>query len=177
MLLAVPIPLFVSLKTSWKCKLRLYVLFALSIFIVAITIIRLPINSIHKDSQVNQTTWASAKLLKATIVVNAPTIHGLWNKTNQDSAYVHSYKTGQPSHHSQENVTLPRSFNDDFTTQAFLLGSINHKRDSPLGEILQMQETIVTEYIKPKENAQEGSRRLNEVEVASNSSQRGILRD
>ncbi|KAH7009778.1 hypothetical protein EDB80DRAFT_868307 [Ilyonectria destructans] len=58
MLLAVPIPLSVSLKTSWKRKLRLYALYALGVFIVAIAIIRLPINSIHKDRQVNQPTWA-----------------------------------------------------------------------------------------------------------------------
>ncbi|KAM5343472.1 hypothetical protein ACJ41O_012009 [Fusarium nematophilum] len=178
MLLAVPVPLFFSLKTTWQRKLRLYALFTLGIFIVAITVIRLPINSTNKDSQVNRTTWASTELLTATIVVNAPTIYGLWNKKRQDSAYSHSqsHGTGLPSHHTRKNGTMPRSVNDDSRTQAYALGSMNHKRGSFDG-IMQTNEVIVTEYIKPKEEMKGTSVQTDEAEVASNSSQRRILRD
>lgn len=175
MLLAVPIPLFFSLKTSWKRKLKLYVLFTLGIFIVAITVIRLPINTINKDSQINRTTWASIELLTATIVVNAPTIYGLWNKKKQSSAYSNSHGTGLPSHSSRKNGTGVRTFNDGTGSQAFAMKSMNHERDPNMGGIMQTQEVIVSEYIDPSKKGP--AVRTDEAEIASNSSQRGILRD
>ncbi|UPK92897.1 hypothetical protein LCI18_003832 [Fusarium solani-melongenae] len=174
-LLAVPIPLFFSLKTSWKRKLKLYVLFTLGIFIVAITVIRLPINATNKDSQVNRTTWASTELLTATIVVNAPTIYGLWNKKKQSSAYSNSQGTGLPTHSSRKNGTGVHTFNDGTRSQAFAMKSMNHDRDSSMGGIMQTQEVIVSEYVDPSKKG--ATVRTDEAEVASNSSQRGILRD
>ncbi|KAJ4258645.1 hypothetical protein NW757_003214 [Fusarium falciforme] len=175
LLLAVPIPLFFSLKTSWKRKLKLYVLFTLGIFIVAITVIRLPINATNKDSQVNRTTWASTELLTATIVVNAPTIYGLWNKKKQSSAYSNSHGTGLPTHSSRKNGTGVHTFNDGTRSQAFAMKSMNHDRDSSMGGIMQTQEVIVSEYVDPSKKGV--TVRTDEAEIASNSSQRGILRD
>ncbi|KAK1999390.1 hypothetical protein LX36DRAFT_699658 [Colletotrichum falcatum] len=95
MLLALPLPLVFSLKTPWQRKLQLYGLFTLGSFIIAITVIRLPINVSNKDSQVNRTTWASTELLTAAVVVNAPTLYGLWNKTKKARSIVKTY--GHPS--------------------------------------------------------------------------------
>lgn len=80
MLLVLPLPTLISLQTSWRTKIRLYILCALGLFIIAITIIRLPINAMHAAVQANRTTWASTELLTAAIVVNAPTLYGAINR-------------------------------------------------------------------------------------------------
>ncbi|KAL9573141.1 hypothetical protein ACKAV7_002826 [Fusarium commune] len=177
MLLAVPIPLFFSLKTSWKRKLKLYVLFTLGIFIVAITVIRLPINAMNKDSQVNRTTWASTELLTATIVVNAPTLYGFWNKKKQGTGYVYSHSQSQGTGmRSRKNTRATGTLGDDPTTETFALGTVRHSRQPSEG-ILRTQEITVTEYIDSRKNSKGTGSRTDETEVASNSSQLSILRD
>lgn len=84
MLLVLPIPVVWSLKATWQRKVQLLCLFTLGIFIIAITLVRLPINAINIDSQLNRTTWVSIELLTAAVVVNAPSIYGLWNKRRRD---------------------------------------------------------------------------------------------
>jgi hypothetical protein len=74
MLLALPFPKLSSLQTPWRTKVRLYILYALGLFIITITIIRLPISAMHAAVQPNRTTWASTELLAAAIVVNAPVL-------------------------------------------------------------------------------------------------------
>ncbi|KAK5994418.1 hypothetical protein PT974_04892 [Cladobotryum mycophilum] len=84
MLIILPIPVILSLKTSCKRKVQLTCLFALGIFIIIVTIIRLPINANNKRNQNNRSAWASTELLTATIVVNVPTLYGFWNKRRRD---------------------------------------------------------------------------------------------
>ncbi|PNS21588.1 hypothetical protein CAC42_947 [Sphaceloma murrayae] len=79
MLLILPIPSLISLQTPWRLKLRLYALCTLGLFIIAITVIRLPINALNATVQANRTTWASTELLAAAIAVNAPTLYGAYN--------------------------------------------------------------------------------------------------
>lgn len=79
MLLALPIPTLVSLQTPWRTKMRLYILCALGLFIIAVTAIRLPINTEHAAVQANRSIWASTELLTAAIVVNAPPLYGAFN--------------------------------------------------------------------------------------------------
>lgn len=85
MLLALPLPKLISLQTPWRTKVRLYTLCALGLFIIAITIIRLPINALHASVQANRTTWASTELLTAAIAVNAPTLFGAVNRWRRRS--------------------------------------------------------------------------------------------
>lgn len=80
MLLLLPLPTLFSLQTPWKRKLRLMVICTLGIFIIAITVIRLPINALNASVQANRTVWASTELLTAAIVANAPTLYGAFNK-------------------------------------------------------------------------------------------------
>lgn len=84
MLLVLPIPFVLGLTIPWKRKVQLLCLFTLGVFVILITAIRLPINSINKDSQDNRTLWATTELLTAAIVVNAPAIWGLWNKRRRE---------------------------------------------------------------------------------------------
>ncbi|SMR56694.1 unnamed protein product [Zymoseptoria tritici ST99CH_1E4] len=80
MLLLLPLPTLLSLQTPWKRKLRLLMICTLGIFIVAITVIRLPINALNATVQSNRTVWASTELLTAGIVANAPTLYGAVRK-------------------------------------------------------------------------------------------------
>ncbi|KAH8650730.1 hypothetical protein BGZ61DRAFT_524615 [Ilyonectria robusta] len=172
MLLGFPFLLFTTLKTTWKLKVRLYSLFLLGLFIIVVTIVRLPINRTNKNSQANRSMWASTELFVATLVVNAPTIYGLWNKKRQHTLHSRSPGSGVAGH-SLERGMASRTAN---TTQAFAMASMSHKQDS-FGGIMRTKEVIVSEYVEHKEYVKRPAIQLDEVEVASNSSQRGILRD
>jgi hypothetical protein len=58
-------------------KLRLLSIFSLGIFLVVITVIRLPFNLHNADTQVNRTTWASVESFTAAFVANIPTLYTL----------------------------------------------------------------------------------------------------
>ncbi|KAH6976265.1 hypothetical protein BKA56DRAFT_633521 [Ilyonectria sp. MPI-CAGE-AT-0026] len=172
MLLGFPFLLFTTLKTTWKLKARLYSLFLLGLFIIIVTIIRLPINRTNKNSQANRSMWASTELFVATLVVNAPTIYGLWNKKRQDTSHSRSPRSGVADHSLERGMTS-RTAN---TTQAFAMASIGREQDSFAG-IMRTNEVIISEYVEHKEYVNGPAMQIDDVEVASNSSQRGILRD
>jgi hypothetical protein len=97
MLLALPLPMLSSLQTPWRTRLRLYCLCTLGVFIIAITIIRLPINAMHAAVQANRSTWASTELLAAAIVVNAPVLYGslnLWRQRSQQKSQRSARRAG-----------------------------------------------------------------------------------
>ncbi|KAH7000841.1 hypothetical protein B0J12DRAFT_722695 [Macrophomina phaseolina] len=78
MLMVLPIPIFFHyLRRPLLQRLHIASLFCLGIFIVAITIIRLPQNHNQAVSQVNRTTWASIELFVAAVAVNAPVLYTL----------------------------------------------------------------------------------------------------
>ncbi|KAF4458101.1 Pth11-like integral membrane protein [Fusarium austroafricanum] len=180
MLLVVPIPLFFSLKTTWKRKLKLYVLFTLGIFIVLVTVVRLPINAMNKDSQLSRTTWASTELLTATLVVNAPTLYGFWNKKKHGTGYVYSHSqshgTGMPSRRTARGTGIGTGLGDDPTTQTFALGTVRHTREPSAGIMRTQEIHTTTEYVDSGKSSK-GTSRTADTEVASNSSQLSILRD
>lgn len=176
MLLAVPIPLFFSLQTSWRRKLRLYALFTLGIFIIAITIIRLPINAINKDSQVSRTTWASTELFTATIVVNASTLYGLWNLEQGNLANASSQDVMNRTQRQNKRATMG-ACEDDTGAQVFRLGPFDHSRETSSGSIMQRREFSIDEHVEAQKNAKDTLPRVDDTEVMSNSSQQRILRD
>jgi hypothetical protein len=97
MLLALPVPTLMSLQTPLQTKLRLYTLCALGLFIVAITVIRLPINALNASVQANRTTWASTELLAAAIAANAPILYGAinhWRRRSKNGSYAYAYGHG-----------------------------------------------------------------------------------
>lgn len=69
-------------------KLRLLGLFSLGIFLVAITVIRLPFNVHNADTQVNRTTWASAEAFTAAFVANVPTLFTLRKPLREKSTAI-----------------------------------------------------------------------------------------
>ncbi|GFF28960.1 hypothetical protein IFM61606_10264, partial [Aspergillus udagawae] len=90
MLIAMPIPVLVMVKRSAVEKFQLAALFTVGLFIVAITIARLPQNAKNATAQVNRTTWASIELLAAAVVANAPVLYGLLKGKRQRSKYAAS---------------------------------------------------------------------------------------
>ncbi len=95
---------------SAQRKLQLYALFLFGIFIVAITVVRLPQNWNNATAQVNRTTWASAELLASAIVANAPMLYilnkrrrePLLSGTKGSSRYpANSYPTDDSNVHSK----------------------------------------------------------------------------
>ncbi|KPM35934.1 hypothetical protein AK830_g10642 [Neonectria ditissima] len=114
MLLTFPFLLFTHFKTSWKLKLRLFALFTLGVFIIIITIVRLPITRDNRESQPDRSVWTSTELFVATLVVNAPTVYGLWNNLRRrkrpDTLQSHSQGTGGVGQ-SGERETGPATAN------------------------------------------------------------------
>ncbi|RMZ22613.1 hypothetical protein D0859_13355, partial [Hortaea werneckii] len=80
MLMALPWPMLIKAKLQPRRKFELALLFLFGIFIIVITAVRLPLNNNKITSQVSRSTWASVELMVAAIVVNAPTLYGLWNR-------------------------------------------------------------------------------------------------
>jgi hypothetical protein len=76
---------FLLLTVSCFRKMQLAGLFAVGLFIVVITIIRLPQNSQNSTKQVNRTTWASVELFAAAIVANAPVLYGFYRGEREAS--------------------------------------------------------------------------------------------
>ncbi|KAI5459717.1 hypothetical protein BGZ63DRAFT_360319 [Mariannaea sp. PMI_226] len=177
MLLILPIPVVITLKTAWQRKAQLLALFTLGVFIIAITIIRLPINASNKDSQVNRTTWASTELLTAAIVVNAPTLYGLWNKRRQEkSASSRSQGTGAP-HHYKHNTPISGGHRSasNVENNSYVMKPV--KRKSTMDGILQTKEVIVSELRDPERRGRGYANLPEERDNFHHSSQESILRD
>ncbi|KAF2219491.1 hypothetical protein BDZ85DRAFT_205708 [Elsinoe ampelina] len=104
MLLILPIPSLISLQTPWRLKLRLYILCTLGLFIIAVTVIRLPINALNASVQANRTTWASTELLAAAIAVNAPTLYGAYNSWRRSGTGIASSSYSLPAHSASRPV-------------------------------------------------------------------------
>jgi len=107
-------------------KFQLAALFAVGLFIVAITVARLPQNAKNPTAQVNRTTWASIELLAAAIVANAPVMYGLFKGKSQRSKYAASGAGSGPSRQGLQK----RSANEP---QFELQGTRHSKRGSVLG--------------------------------------------
>jgi hypothetical protein len=77
LLILLPMPTLFSIQRSLGQRLRLAGLFSIGFFLVAITIIRLPLNFANGSAQVNRTTWASVESFAAAFVANIPTLFTL----------------------------------------------------------------------------------------------------
>ncbi|KAK5995606.1 hypothetical protein PT974_04020 [Cladobotryum mycophilum] len=162
MLLVLPVPVIFGIRAPWQRKLQLTCLFTLGIFIILITIIRLPINSGQKHSQISRTTWASTELLTSALVVNAPTLYGLWNKRRREK-YESARKKGY-------NNYRPEGVENAVPTIGGSSGSyaMTPKR-KPTSGILQTKEVIITEFRETRHSG-EYIKLPEEVESVSNHS-------
>lgn len=108
MLMILPLPILIKWRQSFRqyvkttsslsrClltlhsrKVQIMILLTLGVFIIAITIVRLPQNHSKAYAQVNRTTWASTELFVAAFAVNAHTLYSLRRRTTKTS---NSYPT------------------------------------------------------------------------------------
>jgi hypothetical protein len=139
MLIILPLPVIFKLKAPTSRKIQLIVLFTLGIFIILITVIRLPINSHNATSQVNRTTWASTELLTAAIVVNAPTLYSFWNKRRRENSAPPIQKGDSENGKGVGQFALETIGGSTFS------GDGSKKRKSTAG-VLQTKDVTVTEY-------------------------------
>lgn len=173
MLLVLPIPVVATLKAPWRRKVQLYVLFTLGIFIIVITIVRLPINSIHIDSQVSRTTWASTELLAAAIVVNAPSLYGLWNKRRRDKGESDRQKV-----HYENRRNRNGPFHPDTIGGSNESYELQRKRKPTARGVLTTKDIMMTDVHEEDRRNSVGSAPTHQVDVESasrHSSQREIL--
>ncbi|KAL5612819.1 hypothetical protein BROUX41_004100 [Berkeleyomyces rouxiae] len=190
MLLLLPIPLLIGLQANTRLKMQLTVLFTLGIFIIAITVIRLPINSLNQSMQSSRTTWASTELFTSAVVVNAPTLYGFWNKRRQASKNASSNPTGGRSGLD----TIGGSYSADRTRRGAARRTGSHldyrteiegdvydenyemgARRPPLGGIMQTKEVLVSE-LSAVEAKTKGYNHLDDG-ASSHSSQKHIIQD
>lgn len=136
MLLVLPLPFVIGLTVPVRRKIQLIALFTLGIFIILITAIRLPINSLHKDSQDNRTLWATTELLTAAIVVNATAIWGLWNKRQRSRSNGTGGKTPGGSDRQEAPIETIGGGGGD--------GS-NQRKNKPSAKLWSLSQTMVSE--------------------------------
>ncbi|CAG8975613.1 hypothetical protein HYALB_00006820 [Hymenoscyphus albidus] len=77
MLIILPLPTLLKLKRSGYAKFRILFLFTLGIFLVAITVIRLPFNFKDLTFQEHLTTLTSVEIFVAAFIANTPTLYAL----------------------------------------------------------------------------------------------------
>ncbi|KKA31155.1 hypothetical protein TD95_005287 [Thielaviopsis punctulata] len=145
MLLLLPIPLLVGLQTNFRLKFQLGCLFALGSFIIAITVIRLPINALNKSMQSSRSTWASVELFTSALVVNAPTIYGLWNKRRQASKPGSSTPQSGAPFTSGTRRTAHGSHLDYTTNVEAERFEMGNAPAGPINGIMQTKEVLVSE--------------------------------
>lgn len=170
MLLLLPIPVVMTWKACWVQKIKLGLLFTLGIFIIAITLVRLPFNFIYEDDLFSRSKFISLELMTVAAVVNAPTLCGLWNSTRRQKAsqrYNTALRHDNGDHefwHANSRRISPRVRDgDSYDVEVFPMET---RRGRPIDGIVQTKNLTVLEV------------RSDDLEHASiNSSQRGILRD
>ncbi|KAK6524739.1 hypothetical protein TWF281_011639 [Arthrobotrys megalospora] len=75
MLLALPFPLLFMAKVPWEKRIRLFALFSLGFFLLAICLVRMVQGLRQAHFQLSRTMWASIEMLFATIVACSPSIY------------------------------------------------------------------------------------------------------
>lgn len=109
--------------------MQLAALFAIGLFIVVITIIRLPQNARHSTVQVNRTTWANVELFAAAIVANAPVLYGFY-RGGRENSRSRATNTGTGPHSSRDRALASQD-------QHWEMHKVNHpRRTSALGSKL-----------------------------------------
>ncbi|KAB8249005.1 hypothetical protein BDV35DRAFT_346128 [Aspergillus flavus] len=91
MLMLLPMPWLLRVKTSWTRRLQLVGLFAIGLLLIAIAIVRLP-SFDDNTSQLNRNTWGSVEEFLAAFVANVPTLYTL--RRRADKSYPTYYSHG-----------------------------------------------------------------------------------
>lgn len=80
MLILIPLPMVFKSRLPLIRKIQLLVLFGLGFFVMAVTIVRLPVIIGDQSVQKARTLWASIECCVACIVANAPVLNSFIQK-------------------------------------------------------------------------------------------------
>ncbi|KAB8263034.1 hypothetical protein BDV32DRAFT_146825 [Aspergillus pseudonomiae] len=96
MLMILPMPWLLRVKTSWMRRLQLVGLFAIGLLLIAIAIVRLP-SFDDNTSQLNRNTWGSVEEFLAAFVANVPTLYTLRRRVEKSypAYYSHGASEGR----------------------------------------------------------------------------------
>ncbi|KAE8368942.1 hypothetical protein BDV27DRAFT_27830 [Aspergillus caelatus] len=96
MLMMLPMPWILRVKTSWMRRLQLVGLFAIGLLLIAIAIVRLP-SFDDNTSQLNRNTWGSVEEFLAAFVANVPTLYTLRRRAEKryPTYYSHGASEGR----------------------------------------------------------------------------------
>ncbi|KAM0817900.1 hypothetical protein AB5N19_03707 [Seiridium cardinale] len=99
LLMAIPIPLVLSVKLPKMQRLRILSLFSIGIFLIAVSIIRI-LEGRNSHSQRAQTLWASLEIICAAGVAVTPSIYALSRNRSENSSLVTTFSppVGYGSH-------------------------------------------------------------------------------
>lgn len=89
MLILIPLPMVFKSRLPLIRKIQLLVLFGLGFFVMAVTIVRLPVIIGDQSVQKARTLWASIECCVACIVANAPVLNSFIQKVRKHTASEH----------------------------------------------------------------------------------------
>ena len=113
--MAIPLPLVIRARLPLMRKVQLAMLFSVSLFVVSITIIRMPVIVGSGTMQQSRSLWASVEVLTACIVANAPVLnlflHSLRHNSHrqQHQHQHHHHRPDDRSWQHQHGQQLPHS--------------------------------------------------------------------
>ncbi|KAF2847480.1 hypothetical protein T440DRAFT_491921 [Plenodomus tracheiphilus IPT5] len=90
LLMVVPCSLILSVKLPMMQRLRVFMLFSIGLFLIAVSIMRI-LQGKGSRAQRAHTLWASLEILFAVIVAVAPTIYALAQNRNENDTYAKSH--------------------------------------------------------------------------------------
>ncbi|KAG0128166.1 hypothetical protein HOY82DRAFT_39465 [Tuber indicum] len=76
-LILIPLPLVFRARLPLIRKIQLFLLFGVGMFVISVTMIRMPVIINDKSAQKARTLWASIECLAACVVANAPVLNSL----------------------------------------------------------------------------------------------------
>ncbi|KAK6540186.1 hypothetical protein TWF694_009005 [Orbilia ellipsospora] len=85
MLLALPFPILCMARVPWERRTRLFFVFSLGFFLIAVSIVRVIQGLSHSHFQISRTLWAAVETLFATVVACTPSIYCILRRGREDS--------------------------------------------------------------------------------------------
>ncbi|KAI5788965.1 hypothetical protein DFH27DRAFT_216521 [Peziza echinospora] len=134
-LIILPLPLIYKSHLPLYRKLQLSVLFGVGIFLIAITVARMPVISDAPGMQQNRTLWASIEILAACLVANAPILNNFIqefrHKRARRKAHAHGpFSGGQEHEDTEAGINHHEEYSSDDTTLD--LGGLKNSSDTTL---------------------------------------------
>jgi hypothetical protein len=111
--MAIPLPIVFQARLPVMRKIQLTLLFSVSLFVVSITIIRMPIIIGDNVLQKSRSLWASIEVMAACLVANAPVLNSFLHTLRQNHPPQNQYSSMTPSSQRRQ-ARMPVTGEDSF---------------------------------------------------------------